>query len=222
MTLVEDFAARAWAGPARRPTAICNAPVLRRTAARRPGRVQAVLAALAMVTLAHVPRLAATSVVAKSFRSISAEAEQIFSGTVLETRSYRSDNGHIWTAVKFGDLTWFAGSGRAETELSFAGGTIGDRSEIVAGMPRFSQGQRVLLFVRDRDTVSPIVGFHQGCFRLVPSGAREVVTTVGKQPVLSVENGELVTGVAGETEDAISVDELMSVVAELRKQEGVE
>jgi len=188
----------------------------------RSARVPVALAVLAVVALAHVPRLGATSVIAKSFRSISAEAEQIFAGTVLETRSYRSESGHLWTSVRFGDLTWLAGAGGAETELSFAGGTIGDRSEIVAGMPRFSQGQRVLLFVRDRDTVSPIVGFHQGCFRLVRSGSREVVTTVGRQPVLSVENGEMVTGVAGETDGAMTVDELMGAVAGLRKQEGVE
>jgi len=159
----------------------------------------------------------ATSVVAKSFRAISTEADEIFAATVTDVRSYRRDGGAIWTAVTFGELTWFAGEPQPEVELEFAGGTVDDVSQIIGGMPRFRVGERVLLFVRDRGTISPIVGFHQGCFALAPGEDGEVVVMPDRRPVLSVEADGLAFGVAGETDGAIRLQDLMDEVAAMRE-----
>ncbi len=140
----------------------------------------------------------ATTVIGKSFAQLSLDAEEVFAATVDQVRSYRRSNGRIWTVVRFGQLRSIVGSGEStERELHFAGGRIGDRREAVGGMPEFNPGQRVVLFVRDAGTASPIVGFHQGCFGLRSSPDGETVHTLDGRPVLAVNGGELRTGDAG-------------------------
>ncbi len=174
---------------------------------------------LALVALA-VASSSATTVIAKSFRSLSVEAEVVFAGTVGEVRPYRRNNGRIWTAVRFVDVRWLAGDGGGEKELHFAGGRIDDRAELVGGMPSFVEGQRAVLFVRDAGTASPIVGFHQGCFGLRASEVGETVVTLDGRPVLGIDGDDLVTGEAGER-GGLTLEAFSEVVGELRGQEVV-
>jgi hypothetical protein len=180
----------------------------------KPRWYQLVLTPLALIALVVVGATA-TTVIAKSFRSLAVEADAIFAGTVEEVRSYRRDNGRIWTAVRFGELKWLVGDGGSQRELQFAGGRIGDRAEIVGGMPQFTVGQRVVLFVRDDGTASPIVGFHQGCFGLRPSDLGETVVTPDSRPVLGIDGDELLTGEVGEP-GGVSLDVFFDLVTDLR------
>jgi hypothetical protein len=122
-------------------------------------------ALLAVLLAGHA---AATTVVAKSFEDLCAEADLVFLGTVESMRSAWSDPAKqaIETRITFGDLTWLRGGPRAQLTLRFAGGTVDGLSEEIAGMPRFAVGDRVVIFARDGTYVSPIVGFHQGLFRV--------------------------------------------------------
>ncbi len=163
----------------------------------------------------------ATTVIAKSFRSLAVEADAVFAGTVSEVRSYRRDNGRIWTVVRFSDLHWMAGGGGSEKELEFAGGRVGDRAEMVGGMPQFVEGQRALLFVRDGGSASPIVGFHQGCFALRPSEIGETVVTLDGRPVLGIDGDELLSGEPGES-GGLTIDAFSEIVVELRERGAVE
>ena len=167
--------------------------------------------------LALVSGAAATTIIAKSFRSMAVEADGVFSGVVTDVRAYRrGEDGPIWTAVRFGDVRWLAGAGGAEKELHFAGGRIGELAEVVGGMPQFTVGQRVLLFVHDAPTASPVVGFHQGCFALRATDDGDVVVTPDHRPVLAVDGDELVTGEPFQ-DGGVSVDAFADIVSEMRR-----
>lgn len=181
---------------------------------------QLVLTPLALIALAVVAATA-TTVIAKSFRSLAVEADAIFAGTVEEVRSYRRDDGRIWTAVRFAELRSLVGGEGPQRELQFAGGRIGDRAEIVGGMPQFAVGQRVVLFVHDDGTASPIVGFHQGCFGLRPSQFGETVVTPDDRPVLGIDGDELLTGEVGEV-GGVTLDGFFDLVTDLREEGDVE
>ena len=163
-----------------------------------------------------VPTALATSVIAKSFASICSEADEIFIGTVAQVRPYRRENGRIWTAVLFEDTRWLAGDPAVEKELQFAGGRIGDRAEVVGGMPRFKIGQRVVLFVRDGAAMSPIVGFHQGCFGVREFEGVDIVLTLDQRPVLRAGPSGISTGEAGVLAGAISLEDFAAAVADAR------
>jgi hypothetical protein len=158
----------------------------------------------------------ATTVIGVTFRTLATEADAVFAGTVREVRPYRRADGRIWTAVRFGQLRWLAGGGGEEKELEFAGGRIGDRAEVVGGMPQFTVGQRVVLFVHDAPSASPVVGFHQGCFALRETDAGDIVVTPDFRPVRGVDGDELVTGETG-GEDGMSLDAFAAAVAEMRR-----
>ncbi len=184
--------------------------------------------ALAVVTccLLSAAAAVATTVIAKSFQDLAVEADGIFAGVVTGVRSDRRDDGHIRTAVRFEVHRWLAvpaSTGEAdEVELTFAGGRVGELAELVGGMPQFAIGQRVVIFYRDTESASPIVGFHQGCFGLRQSDDAisddDEVLTADHLPVVGVAGGRLNTGAAEQT--AITLGELAAEVARLRANES--
>lgn len=192
---------------------------------RRAASLAAIGAAAVFGLVSAVP-CGATTVIAKSFAALAAEADGVFAGTVVDVRSYRRDDGHIRTAVRFGELRWLVAPPDAgsEKELHFAGGRVGEVAEVVGGMPQFEVGQRVVVFYRDTESASPIVGFHQGCFGLRETDAgAEVVYTADHRPVRAVENGELVAGDVGATLSGAGDDAAMSLddfAAAVTRQRG--
>lgn len=55
-----------------------------------------------------------------------------------------------------------------QVELWFLGGALSaDRALVVAGMPRFESGERLLILAYDDSYASPLVGFEQGLWRVV-------------------------------------------------------
>lgn len=182
---------------------------------RRPARFAADAWRWLALALAFASAVQATTVIAKSFRAIAVEADRVFAGVVTDVSSYRrGEDGPIWTAVRFGELRWIAGGSGGETELQFAGGRVGELAELVGGMPQFQVGQRVLLFVHDAQTASPVVGFHQGCFAL--RDGEDVVITPDHRPVLALEGDELLTGEPGQP-GGMTLDEFAAIVVDLRR-----
>ena len=145
----------------------------------------ALLAAAASAAPAH-----ATTVLAKDFAALCAEADLVFVGTVETVRPRWRDRTRqaIETVVTFAALTWLRGAPRATIELTFGGGEMDGLREEIAGVPRFLPGERRVLFARAGDFVSPLVGFSQGYFRVVdgPEG-----------PSVLDADGRAVTGLAG-------------------------
>lgn len=157
-------------------------------AGRRCGAVLQLFALAVLFATAMPAR--ATTVVAKSFADLCAEADLVFAGTVtgVETAWADAAKQAIETRVTFGDLTWLRGGPQATLTLRFAGGTLDGLSEEIAGVPRFATGDRVVIFARNGEFISPIVGFHQGLYRVV-DGARG--------PAVVDAEGHPVTGVSG-------------------------
>jgi hypothetical protein len=89
----------------------------------------------------------------------------------------------IKTLVTFKVEDLWKGAAGTVTQLGFLGGTIGETTMEVVGMPTFREGQRSVLFVTsDVKTASPLVGFWYGRLRVErdPSGIDRVRTHDGR------------------------------------------
>lgn len=168
----------------------------RRRAGWRP-RLWALAALLAVTapTAAH-----ATTYQALTPAQMLDKADIVFVGTVSDV-SVSVRGGRPWTDVTFdvgspleGVPVDADGKARGPEKLSFLGGdAVGGPSLTVGGMPRFTTGERVLIFAYDQAYASPIVGFRQGLWRVTAAGLTD---EDGRQ--LSLDgNGELVAGGSG-------------------------
>jgi hypothetical protein len=129
------------------------------------------LAVVAACLLTNASMARATSVLAPSFDELIAKAEIIFVGDVVDRRTVweeSRDGRRIVTLVTFDVARVLKGQVGLRTQLRFLGGTIGDRTLEVSGMPEFRVGDRDVLFVLPgRNAASPLVGFWHGRFRVV-------------------------------------------------------
>jgi hypothetical protein len=134
---------------------------------------------LALGLFAVATGSSATTVVEKDLDALCAEADRVFVGTVsaIESRWTDPQHNYIETLVTFDHLDPLFGVDSSAVVLRFAGGRIGDLVQHVQGLPQFAEGERVVIFARDGATVSPLVGFHQGCLRLQGDGETTAVVT---------------------------------------------
>jgi hypothetical protein len=127
---------------------------------------------LGALWVALVPLRAAGSTFANppSFDELVDRARTIFVGEAIDTRAIWESTPQgrsIVTQVTFKVDDVWKGSVGAVTRLEFLGGTIGDVTLDVSGVPSFRVGQRDVLFVSgDSLTVSPLVGFMYGRLRV--------------------------------------------------------
>jgi hypothetical protein len=130
--------------------------------------IRLALAFALAATLIHPQCTRATSVLAPDFDTLVRRAELIFSGRVTSQRAeWRKIDGQrsIVTLVTFEVLNVHKGSAARAVELQFLGGKIGDAELEVDLMPRFSTGERAVLFVEKNGAqASPLVGFCHGKF----------------------------------------------------------
>src|SRR5262245_16970170 len=121
---------------------------------------------LAAVLLCWLLPALAVTVAPVDFSSLAAKAEFIFTGKVLSTRCEWTGQGNercIVTFVTFAVEAAHKGTPPAQLELRFLGGTVGDTSLEVPGLPRFKAGERTILFVeKDRSLFCPLVGIYHG------------------------------------------------------------
>jgi hypothetical protein len=156
--------------------------------ARRSGRFL-IAAAVALSTIRSDPA-SATSVISLKFEALVAQASTIVRTEAIDTRSeWRDGEGGrgIVTVVTFRVRSTIKGTPSDTLRLEFFGGTIGEETLRVADMPRFTVGDRDILFVNDAGRpVSPIVGFAQGRFRILLdlASGREMVMTHDGKPLI--------------------------------------
>jgi hypothetical protein len=158
-------------------------------------------ASIVFVAALSLPRAGlATTVVAKSFESICHDADMVFVGSVsgVESRWAAPEQGTIETVVTFSDLVPLFGVDDNQVVLRFGGGAVDGMREEIAGLPSFEVGDRVVVFARHGRLVSPIVGFHQGLFRVVEREGVPVVLNEGRFPVTAVEGQALRFGSTAE------------------------
>jgi hypothetical protein len=119
----------------------------------------------------------ATSVVPPSFPELVAEADAIYRGRVTSVqarRVERSDGGGnvIKTFVTLAVERVLKGPEQKEVTLEFLGGTVGDESMTVSGMPKFSIGAREFVFVQKNGVqFCPLVALTHGRYRVLRDAA---------------------------------------------------
>jgi hypothetical protein len=121
----------------------------------------------------------ATSVIPPTFQEIADRAELIFIGKVVSLRSEWRNVGAnrvIFTMVEFERLEVLKGKAGASVTLQFLGGTVGDATMQVDGVPKFNLGDRELLFVAGNGVqFCPIVGVFHGKFGVRKDEGRDIL-----------------------------------------------
>jgi hypothetical protein len=121
-------------------------------------------------TLATAGVARSTTVVPPTFDALIANAGTIFVSEVMDLRTdwETTPSGRvIMTRVTFRVEEVWKGNVGAVTQLAFVGGEIGDIGMAVHGMPKFSRGQRDVLFVSgEARRGSPLVGLMHGRMRV--------------------------------------------------------
>ena len=170
----------------------------------------------------------ATSVVAKPFSAVVQAAEVIAVGTVTAIAAeWDAAHKRPFTLVTFSTLDILKGA-HAEPELTLRvlGGPNPDGSILqVAGVPQFSLGERLVVFVTGNDHYAvPLVGLWQGVYRVVFDAARGVDTIYShaRQPVTSLptatggilhDEGQLSSAVQ-QPAQAMSLETFTEVIAQ--------
>ena len=110
----------------------------------------------------------ATTVIPPTFEEMTDRAELIFLGKVVSSRAEMrtvGTNQVIFTLVEFERQEVLKGEAGASVTLQFLGGTVGDVTLEIAGVPKFKAGDREFLFVEgNRVQFCPLVGVFHGKF----------------------------------------------------------
>ena len=126
------------------------------------------LSLICTLLMAGVAR--STTVIPPTFEALVSSAGTIFVGEVTDVRAAWIDTRQgraIKTYVTFRVEDVWKGRIGAVTQLEFLGGTIGETTMEVVGMPTFREGQRSVLYVSsDAQSASPLVGFWHGRMRI--------------------------------------------------------
>jgi hypothetical protein len=136
----------------------------------------------------------ATTVIPPTFAELIAQAGRVMVTEVIdaEPRRVMSPSGPIIvTEVTFRIVRTLKGEAQSTTTLEFIGGTLGEETLEVTGMPKFRIGDRDVLFVAGERQVSPLVGFMHGRFRITidPATMTEYVAQYNFQPFTIQELG---------------------------------
>jgi hypothetical protein len=184
-------------------------------------------AAVLLCALLAAGRAGSTTVVAMTFDELLAGAEEVFVGQVVDLRSNWEETRSgraIVTLVTFRVDRVLKGRLGPQTALEFLGGTIGEDTFEVAGVPRFRLGDRDVLFVSGAvRAVSPIVGMMQGRFRVIrdPDRGVDMVRTYGGDAIASLDEiGRPPVAGRMRTLSPMTLDQFVARVAERVGREG--
>jgi hypothetical protein len=154
---------------------------------------------LLLLLFALVPFAHATSVVPPSFPELVAESDAIYRGRVTSVQAKRVENSHadgsvIKTFVTLAVERVLKGPERTAVTLEFLGGTVGDETLTVTGMPTFTLGAREIVFVQKNGIqFCPLVGLMHGRYRVLrdESTAREHIARDNGLPLTDPADVEL-------------------------------
>jgi hypothetical protein len=144
----------------------------------------ALVAAVVFALFGAGSRLEATIVLPMNAAELSDQAELVFTGTAMQTRVVRSQDGNPYTFVTFTVRDVLKGwTMDRQIALRFAGGEIADGVASLEGMPQFEQGETYLLFVHGNGKLlCPVLGWWQGQYRFTRqtgSGKQLLVDSTG-------------------------------------------
>jgi hypothetical protein len=176
---------------------------------------RAVLTAVVLLTVASAA-VHATIVVRRSLTEVEGFATEILVGTVRSLRSVEGFRGWPFTEVTFGDLEVLKGEiPGATVSYRFAGGTKDGRTMVIVGLPQFEEGRRYVLFTNaKRDRLCPLVGWHQGRYRIRDDGLGDS----DGRPVYAIEDGFPVLEPPREGARPMAVSAFLDVVREIMRR----
>jgi hypothetical protein len=134
-----------------------------------------------------------TSILPPTFDELVARADEVILARVAARQSswVSSRSGRaIVTDVTFAIERTLKGESRVQRTLEFLGGTVGDDTLSVVGIPEFRVNDRDVLFVRDTGRpASPLVGFSYGRFRVVRDATfgGDSIRTFDGRPLASLD-----------------------------------
>jgi hypothetical protein len=149
--------------------------------------------------LALLPVARATSVIPPTFPELVSESDAIYRGRVTAVQARRVERADgqgsvIKTFVTFAVERVLKGTEQREVTLEFLGGTVGDESMTVAGMPKFNLGAREIVFVQKNGIqFCPLVALAHGRYRVLRDEAtgREHIARDNGLPLTNVAEVEL-------------------------------
>lgn len=148
---------------------------------------------LAVLSLAR-----ATTVIPPSFAELVSGADAIYRGEVKNVESRRvvaaDGTNLIKTFVTFAVERTLKGPAQDEVVLEFLGGTVGDESLTVAGMPKFKPGDREFVFTQKNGIqFCPLVAMMHGRYRVLHDAAagRDYVARDNRAPLTDVTEIQL-------------------------------
>jgi hypothetical protein len=103
-------------------------------------------------------------------------ADWVLIGTVTQiTSAVEAKGERIYTYVRLTDLEIIKGEWHdTEYVLRVSGGVVDQRGEVYHGLPQFEEGKRYILFIQGNfSALFPVVGLHQGVFRVEWDPARQ-------------------------------------------------
>lgn len=112
----------------------------------------------------------ATVVIPPTFDELVTRADAVFTGEVTGVSSQYTGEGanrHIVSYATFNVLRVMKGQAASPYTLRMLGGTVGTRTMVVEGAPKFATGERAVIFVKDNGRqFFPAVGVMHGVYRL--------------------------------------------------------
>jgi len=146
----------------------------------------------AIVLSTFLPNIWATIAIPTDLRSMVRKADLVFTGKVVAQRSEWANVNNqkkIITLVTCEVLELYKGAAGRTVELRCPGGTVGDTTLELVGLPSFSIGEKCVLFVRtNANAVCPIVGIYHGKLLVSKStaGSDEVVSRHNGRPLRAI------------------------------------
>jgi hypothetical protein len=127
------------------------------------------LAALALITASFAvsdSSALATTLKRMSITDLSRAARTVVRARCI-TNSTRWEAGEIWTFTTFDVEEIWKGSAPAQITVRMLGGSAGNLTSTVSGVPRFSPGEELILFLERTPAQDfSIVSWMQGTFRI--------------------------------------------------------
>ncbi len=103
-----------------------------------------------------------------SLRELSDKSSLIIVGTIIKLESsWNSERTKIFTFIEIEVEEYIKGSGDKKITIRIPGGTAEGITEVHSGMPTFSEGEKVVLFLDPGRPYSDIVGAYQGKYTII-------------------------------------------------------
>jgi hypothetical protein len=136
----------------------------------------------------------ALTAVPRTFAELVGLADWVLIGTVTQITSAMEAKGErIYTYVTLADLEMIKGAWHGtEYVLRVSGGFVEQRGEVYPGLPQLEAGRRYILFIQGNfSALFPVVGLHQGVFRVEWDPARQqtVVWPLADQGSATIRGG---------------------------------